>query len=141
MARLSKNIEYIKDKVGKIFIKTNSIVTDNNVALDKIMTVLFDGDATSNFVLNDVYTNYDYIEVIWRPHHSLGQCSDKMIPSKLGRMHLERAQTISGVTTVYRCQITFSGKNVALSGRSQVINGGSADGVEEHILRVIGYKF
>ena len=31
-------------------------------------TVLFDGDTTSNFTLNDDYSNYDYIEVVWRPH-------------------------------------------------------------------------
>lgn len=37
MARTSKNIEFIKDKVGKLFIKANSIVCDDNVSLeDKI---------------------------------------------------------------------------------------------------------
>lgn len=102
-------------------------------------TVLFDGDTTSSFILNDNYTNYDYLEVIWRPHSTLGQCSDMMIPSKDSKMHLERAQTINGVTTVYRCQLAFSGKNVSLSGRTQVINGNTVDAVEEHILRVIGY--
>lgn len=102
-------------------------------------TVLFDGDTTSSFTLTDYYTNYDYIEVIWRPHSTLGQCSDMMIPSKDSKMHLERAQVINGVTTVYRCQLAFSGKNVSLSGRTQVINGNAVDAVEEHILRVIGY--
>lgn len=33
-----------------------------------------------------------------------------MIPSKDSKMHLERAQAINGVTTVYRCQLAFSGK-------------------------------
>ena len=89
--------------------------------------------------LKDDYTNYDYLEVIWRPHSTLGQCSDMMIPSKDSKMHLERAQAINGVTTVYRCQLAFSGKNVSLSGRTQVINGNAVDAVEEHILRVIGY--
>ena len=93
-------------------------------------TVLFDGDTTSNFTLNDDYINYD---------STLGQCSDRMIPSKDSKMHLERAQSINGVTTVYRCQLAFSGKNVSLSGRTQVINGNAVDAVEEHILRVIGY--
>lgn len=102
-------------------------------------TVLFDGDTTSSFTLKDDYTNYDYLEVIWRPHPTLGQCSDRMIPAKDSKMHLERAQTISGVTTVYRCQLAFSGKNVSLFGRTQVINGIAVDAVEEHILRVIGY--
>lgn len=102
-------------------------------------TILFDGDTTANFTLKDYYTNYDYIEVIWRPHPTLGQCSDMMIPTKDSKMHLERAQTINGVTTVYRCQMTFSGRNVTLTGRTQVINGASVDAVEEHILRVIGY--
>lgn len=102
-------------------------------------TVLFDGDTTSSFTLNDDYSNYDYIEVIWRPHSTLGQCSDRMIPSKDSMMHLERAQVINGVTTVYRCQLAFSGKNVSLFGRTQVINGNAVDAVEEHILRVIGY--
>jgi len=102
-------------------------------------TVLFDGDTTSSFTLKDDYTNYDYLEVIWRPHSTLGQCSDMMIPSKDSKMHLERAQAINGVTTVYRCQLAFSGKNVSLSGRTQVINGNAVDAVEEHILRVIGY--
>lgn len=141
MARTKTAIEYIKDKAGKLFIKANSIVLDNNVSLDKVATILFDGDTTSNFTLSDSYLNYDYIEVIWRPHHSLGQCSDKMIPSKHSKMHLQRMQTISGVNTVYRCEMTFSGKSVTLKGFSQVIGGGSADGVEEHILRVIGYKY
>ena len=45
-------------------------------------TVLFDGDTTSSFTLKDDYSNYDYIEVIWRPHSTLGQCSDMMIPTK-----------------------------------------------------------
>ncbi len=102
-------------------------------------TVLYNGDTTSNFTLNDDYINYDYIEVIWRPHSTLGQCSDMMIPTKDSKMHLERAQAINGVTTVYRCQLAFSGKNVSLSGRTQVINGNAVDAVEEHILRVIGY--
>ena len=102
-------------------------------------TVLFDGDTTSSFTLKDDYSNYDYIEVVWRPHSTLGQCSDRMIPAKDSKMHLERAQAINGVTTVYRCQMTFSGKNVSLSGRTQVINGNAVDAVEEHILRVIGY--
>lgn len=102
-------------------------------------TVLFDGDTTSSFTLKDDYSNYDYIEVVWRPHSTLGQCSDRMIPSKDSKMHLERAQAINGVTTVYRCQLAFSGKNVSLSGRTQVINGNAVDAVEEHILRVIGY--
>lgn len=102
-------------------------------------TVLYNGDTTSNFTLNDDYINYDYIEVVWRPHPTLGQCSDTMIPSKDSKMHLERAQAINGVTTVYRCQLAFSGKNVSLSGRTQVINGNAVDAVEEHILRVIGY--
>ena len=141
MARTSKNIEYIKDKIGKVFIKTNSIVTDNNISLDKCITILFDGDTTSDFALSDNFQNYDYIEVIWRPHHTLGQCSDKMVPSKTNKMHLQRTQTINGVNTIYRCEVTFSGKNVTLNGYSQVINGGNAAGVEEHILRVIGYKF
>ena len=102
-------------------------------------TVLFDGDTTSSFTLKDDYSNYDYIEVVWRPHSTLGQCSDRMIPSKDSKMHLERAQAINGVTTVYRCQLAFSGKNVSLSGSTQVINGNAVDAVEEHILRVIGY--
>ena len=102
-------------------------------------TVLYNGDTTSNFTLNDDYINYDYIEVVWRPHPTLGQCSDMMIPTKDSKMHLERAQAINGVTTVYRCQLAFSGKNVSLSGRTQVINGNAVDAVEEHILRVIGY--
>lgn len=102
-------------------------------------TVLFDGDTTANFTLKDYYMNYDYIEVIWRPHSSLGQCSDRMIPSKDSKMHLERAQAVNGVTTVYRCQMTFNEKSVSLSGRTQVINGASVDAVEAHILRVIGY--
>lgn len=108
---------------------------------EKVMlgTVLFDGDTTSSFTLTDYYTNYDYIEVIWRPHSSLGQCSDRMIPSKDSKMHLERAQAVNGVTTVYRCQMTFNEKSVSLSGRTQVINGASVDAVEAHILRVIGY--
>lgn len=141
MTRKSKKIEFIKDKVGKLFIKTSSIITKNNIDLDNVLTILYDGNTTSNFTLKDNYINYNYIEVIWRPHPSLGQCSDKMIPSKSNQMHLQRSQTISGVTTVYRCQVTFNGKNVTLLGRSQVINGGFADGVEEHILRVIGYKY
>ena len=86
-----------------------------------------------------ITSNYDYIEVIWRPHPTLGQCSDTMIPSKDSKLHLERTQSINGVTTVYRCQMTFSGRNVTLTGRTQVINGASVDAVEEHILRVIGY--
>ena len=102
-------------------------------------TVLYNGDTTSNFTLNDDYINYDYIEVVWRPHPTLGQCSDTMIPSKDSKLHLERTQSINGVTTVYRCQMTFSGRNVTLTGRTQVINGASVDVVEEHILRVIGY--
>ena len=102
-------------------------------------TVLFDGDTTSSFTLKDDYSNYDYIEVIWRPHSTLGQCSDMMIPTKDSKMHLERAQAINGVPTDYRCQMTFSGRNVTLTGRTQVINGASVDAVEEHILRVIGY--
>ena len=102
-------------------------------------TVLYNGDTTSNFTLNDDYINYDYIEVVWRPHPTLGQCSDTMIPSKDSKLHLERTQSINGVTTVYRCQMTFSGRNVTLTGRTQVINGASVDAVEEHILRVIGY--
>ena len=102
-------------------------------------TVLYNGDKTSNFTLNDDYINYDYIEVVWRPHPTLGQCSDTMIPSKDSKLHLERTQSINEVTTVYRCQMTFSGRNVTLTGRTQVINGASVDAVEEHILRVIGY--
>lgn len=141
MNRKSKKIEFIKDKVEKLFIKTSSIITENNIVLDNVLTILYDGDTTSDFTLKDNYTNYDYIEIIWRPHHSLGQCSDKMIPSKSSQMHLQRSQTVSGVTTVYRCKVTFTEKKVFLSGRSQVINGVFADGVEEHILRVIGYKY
>ena len=52
-------------------------------------TVLYNGDTTSNFTLNDDYINYDYIEVVWRPHPTLGQCSDTMIPSKDSKLHLE----------------------------------------------------
>ncbi|BFL08365.1 hypothetical protein [Thomasclavelia ramosa] len=141
MTRVSKKIEFIKDKVGKYFIKANSIVTASNIPLDETVTILFEGDTTSNFTLADYCTNYDYIEVIWRPHPSLGQCSDRMIPSKGDGLHLERAHSINGVTTVYRCQLTFSGKSVTLSGRTQVINGNGIDAVEEHILRVIGYKY
>lgn len=63
-----------------------------------------------------------------------------MIPSKDSKLHLERTQSINGVTTVYRCQMTFSGRNVTLTGRTQVINGASVDAVEEHILRVINYS-
>lgn len=37
MARVSKNIEYIKDKVGKLFIKANSIVTDDDESLEDII--------------------------------------------------------------------------------------------------------
>lgn len=46
MVRVSKNIEYIKDKVGKIFIKTNSIVTDNNVSLDKLCDFIVEQGVT-----------------------------------------------------------------------------------------------
>lgn len=35
-------------------------------------TVLFDGDTTSSFTLKDDYTNYDYLEVIWRPAFYFG---------------------------------------------------------------------
>ena len=63
----------------------------------------------------DNYTNYDYLEVIWRPHSTLGQCSDRMIPSKDSKMHLERAQVINRLLRIYRCQwwkkcITFCGR-------------------------------
>lgn len=37
MARVSKNIEFIKDKVGKLFIKANSIVFDDNESLEDII--------------------------------------------------------------------------------------------------------
>ena len=112
--------------------------TDKNGNKILAGTVLYDGDTTSDFILNDEYDNYDYIEVIYRPHHSLGQCSDKMITSKSARMHLSSAQTISGVTTIYRCQMDFEGKNVRLTGTSQAIGGASA-GNEVTIYRVIGY--
>lgn len=101
-------------------------------------TILYDGSTTSDFTLSDEYNNYDYIEVIYRPHPSLGQCSDKMITAKSARMHLSSAQTISGVTTIYRCQMDFEGKNVRLTGLSQAI-GGSSAGNEVTIYRVIGY--
>ena len=101
-------------------------------------TILFDGSTSANFTLNDDFDNYDYIEVIYRPHPSLGQCSDKMITAKSARMHLSSAQTISGVTTIYRCQMDFEGKNVRLTGTSQAIGGASA-GNEVTIYRVIGY--
>lgn len=112
--------------------------TDKNGNKILAGTVLYDGDTTSDFILNDEYDNYDYIEVIYRPHPNLGQCSDKMITSKSARMHLSSAQTISGVTTIYRCQMDFEGKNVRLTGTSQAIGGASA-GNEVTIYRVIGY--
>ena len=59
MTRVSKKIEFIKDKVGKYFIKANSIVTANNIPLDETVTILFEGDTTSNFTLADYCTNYD----------------------------------------------------------------------------------
>lgn len=37
MARTSKNIEYIKDKSGKDYIKANSIVTDDNESLQDFL--------------------------------------------------------------------------------------------------------
>lgn len=37
MARISKNIEYIKDENDKEFIKANSIATDNNESLEDII--------------------------------------------------------------------------------------------------------
>ena len=61
--------------------------TDKNGNKILAGTVLYDGDTTSDFILNDEYDNYDYIEVIYRPHPNLGQCSDKMITSKSARMH------------------------------------------------------
>ena len=112
--------------------------TDKNGNKILAGTVLYDGDTTSDFILNDEYDNYDYIEVIYRPHPNLGQCSDKMITSKSARMHLSSAQTISGVTTIYRCQMDFEGKNVRLTGTSQAIGGANA-GNEVTIYRVIGY--
>lgn len=112
--------------------------TDKNGNKILAGTVLYDGDTTSDFILNDEYDNYDYIEVIYRPHPNLGQCSDKMITSKSARMHLSSAQTISGVTTIYRCQMDFEGKNVRLTGTSQAIGGATA-GNEVTIYRVIGY--
>ena len=102
--------------------------------------ILFDGATSSNFTLSDDYTNYEYIEVIYRPHPAIGQKSDKMIPSKSTMMHCTGIQTISGVTTIYRCQLTFNGKNVTLNGRTQVLGGTALDAVETTIYRVIGYK-
>lgn len=37
MARTSKNIEYIKDKSGKAYIKANSIATDDNESLQDVL--------------------------------------------------------------------------------------------------------
>ncbi len=37
MARTSKNIEYIKDKSGKAYIKANSIATDGNESLQDVL--------------------------------------------------------------------------------------------------------
>lgn len=113
--------------------------TDKNG--DKILngTILFDGSTSSNFTLNDEFTNYEYIEVIYRPHPAIGQKSDKMIPSKTNRMHCTGIQTVSGVTTIYRCQLNFNGKDVSLSGRTQVLGGASLDAIETTIYRVIGY--
>lgn len=34
MVRKSKKIEFIKDKVGKFFIKSNSIICENNKSLE-----------------------------------------------------------------------------------------------------------
>lgn len=47
MARSKKNIEFIKDKVGKLFIKANSIVTDDNVSLEDKIKIL-ETTVTSN---------------------------------------------------------------------------------------------
>ena len=38
MARVSKHIEYVTDKADKEFILTNSIIADDNVALDKVVS-------------------------------------------------------------------------------------------------------
>ena len=43
-------------------------------------TVLYNGDTTSNFTLNDDYINYDYIEVVWRPHPTRSWTSGAMRP-------------------------------------------------------------
>ena len=72
MARTSKNIEFIKDKVGKLFIKANSIVTNDNVSIEdkiKVREIIVSGNtgggaafATENitysvtpFVMNNRY--------------------------------------------------------------------------------------
>lgn len=102
-------------------------------------TVLYDGSTSENFTLSDSVDNYEYIQVFYRPHSTLGQQTQMMIAGKTTTMHLSAVQTISGVTTVYRCQMQFNDKTVSLSGRTQVINGGSADGIEAIIFRVIGY--
>ena len=50
MARTSKNIEFIKDKVGKLFIKANSIVTNDNVSIEdkiKVREIIVSGNTGS----------------------------------------------------------------------------------------------
>lgn len=63
MARVSKNIEFIKDKVGKYFIKANSIVTDDNVSLEdkiKVREIIVSGNTGSGaaFATNIDATKY-----------------------------------------------------------------------------------
>lgn len=49
MARTSNYIEFIKDKVGKYFIKANSIATDDNVSLeDKVKYHIVTVSGTTN---------------------------------------------------------------------------------------------
>lgn len=37
MARKSKKIEFIKNRVEKLFIKTSIIITENNIVLDDVL--------------------------------------------------------------------------------------------------------
>ena len=71
MARTSKNIEFIKDKVGKLFIKANSIVTNDNVSIEdkiKVREIIVSGNTGSGAAFSTTIDATKYVVLSLLPY-------------------------------------------------------------------------
>lgn len=123
---LEERLKELEDKAkGVILYKDNSVEAVQD---------------TYTLTLNDVYTNYETIEVIFTFTGTKVQSSLKMLPSVGNKSRMVIADARTGAVSVAKAMITFAGNKATVNDGKTFDTGNFEAGNQIRVNRIIGYK-